>query len=81
MVRNCDYRAACFLEKYHDVHVLAIGRAMGETMAVMMVIGNANLFPHLLGKSESIASVIALEMEQQLWEAHITTHCMQREWF
>ena len=36
--------------------ILAIGRAMGET------IGNANLFPSLLGKSESIASVIALEM-------------------
>lgn len=42
--------------------VLAIGRAMGETMAVMMVIGNANLFPQLLGKGETIASVIALEM-------------------
>lgn len=42
--------------------VLAIGRAMGETMAVMMVIGSANLFPQLLGKSETIASVIALEM-------------------
>lgn len=42
--------------------ILAIGRAMGETMAVMMVNGNANLFPRLLGKSESIASVIALEM-------------------
>lgn len=42
--------------------VLAVGRAMGETMAVMMVMGNANLFPKLLGKSESIASVIALEM-------------------
>ena len=42
--------------------ILSIGRAMGETMAVMMVIGNANLFPSLLGKSESIASVIALEM-------------------
>lgn len=42
--------------------ILAIGRAMGETMAVMMVIGNANLFPKLLGKSESIAAVIALEM-------------------
>lgn len=42
--------------------ILAIGRAMGETMAVMMVMGNANLFPKLLGKSESIASVIALEM-------------------
>ena len=42
--------------------ILAIGRAMWETMAVMMVMGNANLFPRLLGKSESIASVIALEM-------------------
>lgn len=42
--------------------VLAIGRAMGETMAVMMVMGNANLFPRLLGKGESIAAVIALEM-------------------
>lgn len=42
--------------------ILAIGRAMGETMAVMMVMGNANLFPTLLGKSESIASLIALEM-------------------
>ena len=42
--------------------VLAIGRAMGETMAVMMVMGNANLFPRLLVKSESIAAVIALEM-------------------
>ena len=42
--------------------ILAIERAMGETMAVMMVMGNANLFPRLLGKSESIASVIALEM-------------------
>ena len=35
---------------------------MGETMAVMMVIGNANLFPRLFGKSETIAAVIALEM-------------------
>ncbi|MEG1683493.1 MAG: phosphate ABC transporter permease subunit PstC [Oscillospiraceae bacterium] len=42
--------------------VLAIGRAMGETMAVMMVIGNAAIFPTLLGKGETIASLIALEM-------------------
>ena len=42
--------------------VLAMGRAMGETMAVMMVIGNANVFPELLGKGETIPSVIALEM-------------------
>ena len=42
--------------------VLASGRAMGETMAVMMVMGNANLFTALLGKGETIASLIALEM-------------------
>ena len=36
--------------------------AAGILLAVMMVMGNANLFPRLLGKSESIASVIALEM-------------------
>lgn len=42
--------------------ILAIARAMGETMAVMMVIGNAAIFPSLLGKGETIASLIALEM-------------------
>ena len=31
-------------------------------MAVMMVVGNANLFPRLLSKGETIASLIALEM-------------------
>ncbi|MDO4842241.1 MAG: phosphate ABC transporter permease subunit PstC [Phoenicibacter congonensis] len=40
----------------------AFARGIGETMAVMMVVGNANLFPELLGKSETIASLIALEM-------------------
>ena len=42
--------------------ILANCRAMGETMAVMMVMGNAKVFPHLLGKGETIASLIALEM-------------------
>lgn len=42
--------------------ILAVGRAMGETMAVMMVIGNAAVFPTLLGKGETIAALIALEM-------------------
>ena len=41
---------------------LAAGRAMGETMAVMMVIGNAPVLPRLLGKGETVASLIALEM-------------------
>lgn len=42
--------------------VLALGRAMGETMAVMMVIGNAPIAPKLLGKAQTIPSLIALEM-------------------
>lgn len=42
--------------------VLALGRGMGETMAVMMVIGNAPIFPRLLKKSQTIPSLIALEM-------------------
>ena len=42
--------------------LLGSGRALGETMAVMMVVGNANLFPRLLSKGETIASLIALEM-------------------
>ena len=42
--------------------LLALARGMGETMAVMMVIGNANLFPRLLGKSVTIPARIALEM-------------------
>jgi phosphate transport system permease protein len=42
--------------------VVAFARAAGETMAVMMVVGNANLFPELLGKGETIAALIALEM-------------------
>ncbi len=41
---------------------LAAGRAMGETMAVMMVMGNAATRPTLLGKGETISALIALEM-------------------
>lgn len=42
--------------------ILALGRAMGETMAVMMVIGNSPIMPKLLGKTQTIPSLIALEM-------------------
>lgn len=42
--------------------ILALSRALGETMAVMMVIGNAPIFPTLLGKAQTISSLIALEM-------------------
>lgn len=42
--------------------ILSFGRAMGETMAVMMVIGNAPIMPQLFGKCQTISSLIALEM-------------------
>lgn len=42
--------------------VLSFARASGETMAVMMVIGNSPIFPRLMGKSQTIPSLIALEM-------------------
>lgn len=42
--------------------ILSLGRAMGETLAVMMVIGNAPIFPKLMGKAQTISSLIALEM-------------------
>ena len=50
------------LRSIFTAFLLGSGRAMGETMAVMMVVGNANLFPKLLSKGETIASLIALEM-------------------
>lgn len=63
-----DWYAACALVLPQGLRlagpslVAAFARGMGETMAVMMVVGNANLFPVLLGKAETIASLIALEM-------------------
>lgn len=42
--------------------LLAFARATGETMAVMMVIGNSPQFPSLLSKAETIPSLIALEI-------------------
>lgn len=42
--------------------ILGLSRAMGETMAVMMVIGNTPLYPRLLGKAQTIPTLIALEM-------------------
>lgn len=42
--------------------ILAVSRAIGETAAVMMVIGNAPLLPRLLSKAQTIPSLIALEM-------------------
>lgn len=41
---------------------MGLARGIGETMAVMMVIGNANLMPQLFGKAQTIPGRIALEM-------------------
>ena len=42
--------------------MISFSRAIGETMAVMMVIGNAPIFPKLLSKVQTIPSLIALEI-------------------
>lgn len=42
--------------------MMAFGRALGETMAVMMVIGNSPIYPKLLGRGQTISALTALEM-------------------
>ncbi len=42
--------------------ILAFGRAIGETIAVMMVIGNSPIYPKLLGRAQTIPALTALEM-------------------
>jgi phosphate transport system permease protein len=47
--------------------MLGLGRALGETMAVTFVIGNANRMPtSLFDPTNSIASIIALEFPESL---------------
>lgn len=42
--------------------MMAFGRGLGETMAVMMVIGNSPIFPTLLGRGQTLPALTALEM-------------------
>lgn len=42
--------------------MMAFGRGLGETMAVMMVVGNSAIYPKLFGRAQTIASLTALEM-------------------
>jgi len=45
--------------------LLALGRALGETMAVTMVVGNSNLLPHsLFSPGNTMASVVANEFTE-----------------
>ena len=43
--------------------ILGMGRAIGETMAVVLVLGNVEMIPHsILNPTEALTSVILLEM-------------------
>jgi phosphate transport system permease protein len=51
--------------------ILGLGRAMGETMAVTMVIGNGfKISPSLFEPSHTIASVIASEFNEATSAVH-----------
>lgn len=51
----------------------AFGRAMGETMAVMMVIGNSPIFPRLFGRGLTIPGLTALEFgSAELGSMHLS---------
>jgi phosphate transport system permease protein len=53
--------------------MLALGRALGETMAVTMVIGNRpEVSTNLLNASHSMASVIANEFSEAVGDVHIS---------
>ena len=53
--------------------ILALGRALGETMAVTMVIGNTNrISASLLAPSATMASVIANEFTEATGKLHLS---------
>ena len=54
--------------------LLALGRALGETMAVTMVIGNSNLLPMgLFSPGNTMASVIANEFSEATGRLHVSS--------
>jgi phosphate transport system permease protein len=54
--------------------LLSLGRALGETMAVTMVIGNSNaLTLNVLGPGTTMASVIANEFSEATGEVYLAT--------
>ncbi|MCS7057894.1 MAG: phosphate ABC transporter permease subunit PstC [Meiothermus sp.] len=51
--------------------MLALGRALGETMAIAMVIGNGNILPYtLFGPASTMPAVIALELKEAVEDLH-----------
>ncbi len=53
--------------------LLSLGRGLGETMAVTMVIGNANVFPKsLFSPANTMASVIANEFTEATSDLHLS---------
>jgi phosphate transport system permease protein len=53
--------------------ILGMGRALGETMAVTMIIGNRALItPNLLAPSDSLASAIANQFTEATSEMHLS---------
>ena len=54
--------------------LLSLGRALGETMAVTMLIGNANILsPNILGPGSTMASVIANEFSEATGELYLAS--------
>ena len=54
--------------------ILGMGRALGETMAVTMVIGNrAEISANLLAPSDSLASVIANQFTEAVSNIHLSS--------
>lgn len=54
--------------------LLSLGRALGETMAVTMVIGNANIFPDsIFSPGNTMASVIANEFTEATSDIYLSS--------
>ncbi len=54
--------------------MLSLGRALGETMAVTMVIGNSNFLPKsIFDPANTMASVIANEFTEATGEVYLST--------
>jgi phosphate transport system permease protein len=54
--------------------LLSLGRALGETMAVTMVIGNSNMLPaSIFGPGNTMASIIANEFTEATSDLYLSS--------